>query len=57
MGYGVKVWGWKKREGIERMHKRFLRWILEVEKRTSGYLVREDMQREMMGSMAGRRAG
>jgi len=56
MGYGVEVWGWKEREGIERLHERFLRWILGVEKRTPGYLVREEMQREMMRSRAGRRA-
>jgi len=53
----MEVWGWKEREGIEReMHERSMRWILRVEKRTLGYLVREEMQRQMMRSRAGRRA-
>jgi len=56
MRYGVEVWGWKERKGIERVHEQFLRWILGIEKETPGYLVREEMQREMMRSRAGRRA-
>jgi len=56
VGYGVEVWGWKERESIERMHERFLKWILGVERRTPGYLVREEMQREIMRSRARRRA-
>ncbi|XP_025993782.2 uncharacterized protein LOC113004505 [Solenopsis invicta] len=54
MGYGAEVWGWKEREGIERVHERFLRWVLGVEGRTPGYLVREELQREMMRSRAAR---
>jgi len=44
MGYGVEIWKWKER----RYRERSLRWILGGEKRTSGYLVRGEMQREMM---------
>jgi len=56
MGYDVEVWGWKERESIERVHEKFLRWILGIKKRTLEYLVREEMQREMMRGRAGRRA-
>ncbi|EZA51891.1 hypothetical protein X777_09206, partial [Ooceraea biroi] len=40
LGYGVEIWGWKERECIERLEKRYLRWILGVDSRTPGYLVR-----------------
>lgn len=37
------------------MQERFLRWVLGVEDRTSGYLVREEMGRKKLRSRAGRR--
>jgi len=27
MSYGVEVWDWKEREGMERLQERFLRWM------------------------------
>jgi len=36
LSYGVEVWGWEEREGIERTEERYLRWILGVERRTPG---------------------
>ncbi|XP_039312991.1 uncharacterized protein LOC120359478 [Solenopsis invicta] len=54
MGYGVEIWGWKEREGVERLHERYLRWVLGVEGRT-GYLVREETQREKLRGRAGKR--
>ncbi|EZA60891.1 hypothetical protein X777_13093 [Ooceraea biroi] len=56
LGYGVEIWGWKERECIERLEKRYLRWILGVDSRTPGYLVREELQRDKLRGRAGRRA-
>jgi hypothetical protein len=56
LGYGVEIWGWKEREEVERLGERYLRWVLGVNARTPGYLVREELQREKMRSRAGRRA-
>jgi len=56
MGYGIEMWVWKEREGIEKVQEKFLRWVLGVEGKTLEYLVREEMQRKMMRSRAGRRA-
>jgi len=54
--YGVEVWGWKEREGMEKIEERYLRWMLDVDRRTPGYLVREELQREKLKGRAGRRA-
>lgn len=56
VGYGVEIWGWREREEVERLHERFLRWVLGVENRTPGYMIREELKREKIRSRAGRRA-
>lgn len=56
VGYGVVVWGWREIERVERMLERFLRWVLGVDGRTPGYMVREELQRKKMRSRAVRRA-
>lgn len=47
------VWEWKER-GAQRIQERFLKWILGLEGRTPGYLVREEMRREKLRERAGR---
>lgn len=54
--YGVEIWGWKERERVEKLEERYLRWVLGVEGRTPGYLVREELQRDKLEGRAGRRA-
>lgn len=54
--YGVEIWGWKEIEEVERVDERYLRWILAVERRTPGYLVREELQRYKLKERAGKRA-
>jgi len=56
MGYGVEVWGWKEREGLEKLKERYLRWLMGVEGRAPWYLVREELQREKLCLRAGKRA-
>jgi hypothetical protein len=56
MSYGVEIWGWREREKIERLEERYLRWVLGVDGRTPGYMVREELQREKLRGRAGRRA-
>lgn len=34
MGYGVEIWGWKKRVELEMLEEMYLRWTLGVEGRT-----------------------
>jgi len=54
--YGVEVWEWKEREGMEKIEERYLRWMLDVDRRTPGYLVREELQREKLKGRIRRRA-
>ena len=56
VSYGVEVWGWKCRERVEGLQERYLKWVLGVERCTPGYMVREEMQREMLRGKAGMRA-
>lgn len=44
-GYGVEIWGWKERQKMEGLQQRFLRWVLGVEGRTPGYMIRKELQR------------
>lgn len=46
MRYGIEIWGWKERDEMERLEEKYLRWLIEVEGRTSKYLLREELQRE-----------
>lgn len=56
MGYGVKIWGWEKRKSIEKVEERYLRWVMEVDVITPGYIVKKKLKREKIRSRAGRRA-
>ncbi|XP_076301689.1 uncharacterized protein LOC143219703 [Lasioglossum baleicum] len=33
VSYGVEIWGWKEREGIEKLQERHLKWVLGVDRR------------------------
>lgn len=40
LSYRVEIWSWMERERIERLNERYIRWILGLDGRTPGYLVR-----------------
>jgi len=44
------------RERLERIHERFLRWVLGVAGRTTGYMVKEELQKKRLRNRAGKRA-
>jgi len=52
----MKIWEWKEREAVEKIQEKFLRWVLGVEGKTLGYLIREELKRWLLKSRAGRRA-
>ncbi|XP_011884026.1 PREDICTED: golgin subfamily A member 6-like protein 22, partial [Vollenhovia emeryi] len=54
--YGAEIWGWRTRKKMESLHERHLKWILGIDRLTPGYMIREEIQREMMKSRAGKRA-
>ncbi|KAL6420234.1 hypothetical protein ACFW04_014604 [Cataglyphis niger] len=55
-GYGVEIWGGEERKELEKLQERYLSWVLGVEWGVSGYIVREELQREKLRGRAGRRA-
>lgn len=56
LSYGVEIWGWKERNKMERVEERFLKWILGGDRRTPGYMVREELKRDKLRGRAARRA-
>ena len=54
--YGVKMWGWKEHEEIERLHERYIRWTLGLDRCTSWYIVLKEMDREKIKIRTGNRA-
>lgn len=56
LGYGMEVWRWKEREGMERLEERYMKWMLGMDNRTPGYMLKEELQREKLRGRAGRRA-
>ncbi|XP_071572354.1 uncharacterized protein [Temnothorax nylanderi] len=56
MGYGAEIWGWKERREVEGIQERYLRWVLGVNWRTPGYMVRDELEREKMRARASKRA-
>lgn len=56
LAYGVEIWEWRERGGIERIQERYLRWVMGVGWRTPGYMIREKLQRDKLRVRAGRRA-
>lgn len=53
--YGAEVWGWREREGVERLQEQYIRWTLGVDARTPGYMLREETKRDKMRTRAGKR--
>jgi hypothetical protein len=54
--YGTEIWGWKEQEEVERLHEKYLRWVLGVDRETPGYIVREECKRNKLKLKAGKRA-
>lgn len=52
----MEIWEWKERKRIEALEKRYVRWILGVNARMPGYMVRGEIQRDNLRGRAGRRA-
>lgn len=55
VGYGAEIWGWEERERVERLAERYLKWVLGVERKTPGYMVREELLREKICERAGKK--
>lgn len=54
--YGAEVWGWKKREELERIQKRYIKCTLNFDSCTPDYVVYKETNIEKIGTIAGCRA-
>lgn len=56
-GYGEEIWGWREMDKVERLQwmlgLEHLKWMLGLDSRRRGYMVREEMQREMIRAQLG----
>lgn len=52
----MEIWGWGKREEVEKLQKRYLIWLLGVTRRVPGYMVREELRSDKMAVRAGMKA-
>lgn len=42
IGFGVEVWGWREWEKVEKIHGKYIRWVLGMDGRTPRYIIREE---------------
>lgn len=49
----MELWDWKEREKVEAIEERFLRWVMGLDGRTPGYMVREEVQRDKLVGRTG----
>ncbi|CAH1379029.1 unnamed protein product [Tenebrio molitor] len=52
--YGAEIWGWKEQEEVERVQKKYLRWVLGVDRETPEYIVRVEWKRSKLRVKAGK---
>lgn len=56
VGFGAEIWRWKEWEKVERLQEKYMKWILGMDGRMSGYMIKEEGKREKMRTRMGRRA-
>jgi len=44
----LEVWGWKKRQEIEKTNDRYIKWVMVLEKDILGYMIREEGERDKL---------
>lgn len=55
VSFRAEIWGWREWEEVERLQERYIRWMLGVDGRTPGYMMREESKREKMRTKMGSR--
>jgi len=43
MAYGVEIWRWKKKEGLEKVMMDYIRWIFGLEFCTPRYIIAKEL--------------
>jgi len=40
--YGAEIWGWKKEEKLDKVARKYMKWILGLDRRTPNYIIKEE---------------
>ncbi|KAK9302526.1 hypothetical protein QLX08_005508 [Tetragonisca angustula] len=56
LSYGAEIWEWKERGLVKKIQERYLRWALGMEWRTPRYMMKEERQRDLLRTRAGKLA-
>ena len=54
--YGVEIWGWKKYDCLEIIQKKYIKWVLELDRNTPDYVIRRETKRGRLVDETRRRA-
>ena len=54
--YGAEVWGWYEEERVERVRRKYLKWVLGLDRGTPNYILEEETKGEELKVGALRRA-
>jgi len=54
--YGAEIWGWKKDERLDKVMRKYMKWILGLDRRTPNYIVKEETKMKEIKIEAIRRA-
>lgn len=56
MMYGAEIWGWKERKELERIQRKYIKWVLKLDKNTPDYIVMKETNRDDLIIKTGKRA-
>ncbi|KAM0724674.1 hypothetical protein ACS0PU_009058 [Formica fusca] len=54
--YGAEIWGWKKEERLDRIKRKYVKWILGLNIRTPSYILTEETKMKELSMEARKRA-
>ena len=54
--YGAEIWGWRRRDDLDSLQRKYLKWILGLDRTTANYLVQEETKEIATSLIALKRA-
>lgn len=56
MLYGVEVWGWRNNDRVDKIKRKYEKWILDLDVRTPNYILTEETKMKELRLKAVKRA-
>ena len=56
MMYAAEIWGWSESERLEKLHTKYIKWVLGMDFNTPTYIVMDETKEDKIRIEAGRRA-